>query len=175
MQIANGNITDTQRTQIELSRAQGPDSVRAGVDIRLAARKLATAVLSRTGCRSGQGVMWSPGATRISAVSGGRGHRPHEHPGASPQTNGICERFHKTILEEFYRVTFRKKLYSTLDELQVDLDRWMSYLLQSGAHASGPLVLRQDTDAVLHRQLAHRKGETTRRVELTESRNLTLG
>ena len=26
----------------------------------------------------------------------------------SPQTNGICERFHKTILNEFYRVTFRK-------------------------------------------------------------------
>ena len=27
----------------------------------------------------------------------------------SPQTNGICERFHKTILQEFYQVTFRKK------------------------------------------------------------------
>jgi transposase InsO family protein len=26
----------------------------------------------------------------------------------SPQTNGICERFHKTVLEEFYRVAFRK-------------------------------------------------------------------
>ena len=25
----------------------------------------------------------------------------------SPQTNGICERFHKTILQEFYQVTFR--------------------------------------------------------------------
>jgi transposase InsO family protein len=29
----------------------------------------------------------------------------------SPQTNGICERFHKTVLNEFYRVTFRKKIY----------------------------------------------------------------
>lgn len=35
-----------------------------------------------------------------------------------PQTNGICERFHKTILDEFYRVTFRKKIYQTLDELK---------------------------------------------------------
>jgi hypothetical protein len=26
----------------------------------------------------------------------------------SPQTNGICERFHKTVLNEFYRVAFRK-------------------------------------------------------------------
>ncbi|STY63798.1 Integrase core domain [Mannheimia haemolytica] len=26
-----------------------------------------------------------------------------------PQTNGICERFHKTILQEFYQVAFRRK------------------------------------------------------------------
>ncbi len=25
----------------------------------------------------------------------------------SPQTNGICEQFHKTILQEFYQITFR--------------------------------------------------------------------
>lgn len=42
-----------------------------------------------------------------------------------PQTNGICERFHKTMLNEFYRVTFRKKIYRTLEELQTDLDAWM--------------------------------------------------
>jgi transposase InsO family protein len=43
----------------------------------------------------------------------------------SPQTNGICERFHKTILNEFYQVTFRKNLYTTLAQLQADLDRWL--------------------------------------------------
>ncbi|HAU0872329.1 TPA: IS481 family transposase, partial [Legionella pneumophila] len=43
----------------------------------------------------------------------------------SPQTNGICERFHKTILQEFYQVTFRKKIYESIDELQKDLDEWM--------------------------------------------------
>jgi len=42
----------------------------------------------------------------------------------SPQTNGICERFHKTVLNEFYRVAFRKKIYKTLNELQTDLDAW---------------------------------------------------
>jgi len=42
-----------------------------------------------------------------------------------PQTNGICERFHKTILNEFYHVTFRKKIYTTLEELQTDLDHWL--------------------------------------------------
>lgn len=45
----------------------------------------------------------------------------------SPQTYGICERFHKAILNEFYQVTFRKKLYSSLEELQKDLDEWMIY------------------------------------------------
>ena len=43
----------------------------------------------------------------------------------SPQTNGICERFHKTVLNEFYRVAFRKKLYTTLEEIQADLDGWL--------------------------------------------------
>ena len=42
-----------------------------------------------------------------------------------PQTNGICERFHKTMLNEFYRVAFRKKIYRTLEDLQLDLDGWL--------------------------------------------------
>lgn len=46
---------------------------------------------------------------------------------ASPQTNGICERFHKTILQEFYQVTLRRKLYLSLEELQTDLDEWINY------------------------------------------------
>lgn len=43
----------------------------------------------------------------------------------SPQTNGICERFHKTILNEFYQVAFRKKIYTTLESMQEDLDAWI--------------------------------------------------
>jgi hypothetical protein len=43
----------------------------------------------------------------------------------SPQTNGICERFHKTVLDEFYRVAFGKKLYASIDDLQKDLDLWI--------------------------------------------------
>jgi transposase InsO family protein len=43
----------------------------------------------------------------------------------SPQTNGICERFHKTVLDEFYRVAFRKRIYETVEQLQGDLDAWM--------------------------------------------------
>jgi transposase InsO family protein len=43
----------------------------------------------------------------------------------SPQSNGICERFHQTVLNEFYRVTFRKKIYSDIETLQRDLDEYM--------------------------------------------------
>jgi len=51
-----------------------------------------------------------------------------------PQTNGICERFHKTILNEFYQITFRKKIYATLDELQKDLDDWVHYYNHQRTH-----------------------------------------
>ncbi|RUW98784.1 IS481 family transposase, partial [Mesorhizobium sp. M2A.F.Ca.ET.037.01.1.1] len=40
-------------------------------------------------------------------------------------TNGIVERFHKTVLDEFYRVAFRKKIYGSIEELQADLDEWV--------------------------------------------------
>ena len=43
----------------------------------------------------------------------------------SPQTNGICERFHKTILSEFYQIAFRKKIYESIEMLQNDLDEWL--------------------------------------------------
>jgi transposase InsO family protein len=52
----------------------------------------------------------------------------------SPQTNGICERFHRTVLEEFYQVTFRKKIYRSLEELQTDLDEWLRRYNEERTH-----------------------------------------
>ena len=52
----------------------------------------------------------------------------------SPQTNGICERFHRTVLDEFYRVAFRKKIYRTIDELQTDLDAWIAEYNEQRPH-----------------------------------------
>jgi transposase InsO family protein len=54
----------------------------------------------------------------------------------SPQTNGICERFHRTVLDEFYRVAFRKKIYQTIDELQADLDAWIAEYNRASEHPS---------------------------------------
>ena len=51
-----------------------------------------------------------------------------------PQTNGICERFHKTILQEFYQVAFRRKIYQSIEELQHDLDDWMAYYNGARTH-----------------------------------------
>ncbi len=51
-----------------------------------------------------------------------------------PQTNGICERFHKTILQEFYQVAFRRKIYQSIEELQHDLDDWMVYYNNTRTH-----------------------------------------
>ena len=31
------------------------------------------------------------------------------------------------MLTEFYRITFRKKIYTSLAELQIDLDEWLRY------------------------------------------------
>ena len=51
-----------------------------------------------------------------------------------PQTNGICERFHKTILQEFYQVAFRRKIYRSMEELQYDLDEWIRYYNERRTH-----------------------------------------
>lgn len=52
----------------------------------------------------------------------------------SPQTNGICERFHRTVKEEFYEIAFRKKVYTALDDLQADLDAWVSVYNNDRSH-----------------------------------------
>lgn len=52
-----------------------------------------------------------------------------------PQTNGICERLHRTMQEEFYAVTFRRKLYNSLAALQDDLNQWMEYYNNQRSHS----------------------------------------
>ena len=53
----------------------------------------------------------------------------------SPQTNGICERFHKTMLQEFYQIAFRKKLYESIEQLQHDVDRWIKSYNEERPHS----------------------------------------
>ena len=61
----------------------------------------------------------------------------------SPQLNGICERFYRTLLEEFCVVVFRKNNNSPRDELQADLDKWLQEYNELRPH-SGRHLLRRD-------------------------------
>ena len=76
----------------------------------------------------------------------------------SPQTNGIVERFHKTMLDEFYRTAFRRKVYDSLALLQADLDLWMGDYNQlrthQGRYCFGKTPMQTFLDA---RHTAHEK------------------
>jgi transposase InsO family protein len=87
----------------------------------------------------------------------------------SPQTNGICERFHRTIQEEFYAIAFRKKIYTTLEEIQKDLDQWLDWYNKERTHSgkycfgktpwqtfqeSTPLALEKQLDELSWREEA---------------------
>ena len=52
----------------------------------------------------------------------------------SPQTNSICERFQKMILQEFYQAAFRRALYDSIDALQADLDQWLHHYNHERTH-----------------------------------------
>lgn len=52
-----------------------------------------------------------------------------------PQSNGICERLHRKMQEEFYAITFRKKLYESLDQLQNALGEWLEYYNHERPHS----------------------------------------
>ncbi|MBE8598297.1 IS481 family transposase [Xenorhabdus sp. BG5] len=67
----------------------------------------------------------------------------------SPQTNGICERFHRTLLQEFYQITFRKKLYSDIEDLQADLDNWLWYYNNERTHQGKMCCGRTPMDTLL--------------------------
>ena len=52
----------------------------------------------------------------------------------SPKTNGICERMHRTMLEEFYQVAFRKTIFESLEQLQDALDAWLKKYNEQRTH-----------------------------------------
>lgn len=52
-----------------------------------------------------------------------------------PQTNGICERFQRTMLNEFYQVAFRRKIYRTIEELQKDAEEWVRQYNEERPHS----------------------------------------
>lgn len=67
-----------------------------------------------------------------------------------PWTNGYAESFHKTLLNEFYHLTFRRKLYTSLEELQRDLDEFLYYYNFKRCHQGRKLEGKTPAEKLLY-------------------------
>jgi len=69
-----------------------------------------------------------------------------------PQTNGCTERLNQTIKDEFYAVAFRKKVYSSLEDIQADLDAFMEEYnterTNQGRYCQGRTPMKTFTDGL---------------------------
>lgn len=68
----------------------------------------------------------------------------------SPQTNGICEGFHKTVLNEFYKIAFRRKIYRTIEEVHFDFDDWLAYYNNERTHQGKMCCARTSMQTLLY-------------------------
>jgi Integrase core domain len=109
----NTTPTDPRSQRIRASRKGRPCN-----ELGLAAQRLSAACPHL--CAPGTPIPDGLTITRFPKEAGG--HRGTE---IIMPDNGICERFHRTVLDEFYRIAFRKKIYHTINELQTDLDTWL--------------------------------------------------
>lgn len=57
----------------------------------------------------------------------GQGIRHTKIKPRSPKSNGMVERFNRTLLEEFHQIVMIKKVYTSLVQLQEDLDKFIYY------------------------------------------------
>ena len=53
---------------------------------------------------------------------------------ARPQSNGFVERFHRTVLDEHFRVMGRKKFYASIEEMQADLEIYLKQYNEKRPH-----------------------------------------
>jgi hypothetical protein len=65
-----------------------------------------------------------------------------------PQTNGFVERFCGTVKSEFFELVFRQKLYTTLEELQADLDTWLIHYNTERPHHGYRNMGRRPLDTI---------------------------
>jgi hypothetical protein len=83
-----------------------------------------------------------------------------------PQTNGCTEKLNQTILEEFYKVAFRKKFYQTLEEVQKDLDEYMREYnyerTNQGKRCQGRTPIETFTEGLaIYKQMVYEGGENS--------------
>lgn len=100
----------------------------------------------------------------------------------SPQTNGICERFHRTMKQEFYDIAFRKKIYHTLEELQHDVNLWLKEYNELRPHSGRfcygktPMQTFNESKAIaIEKQLDKNFVVTENTTELAEGEKVSPG
>ena len=65
-----------------------------------------------------------------------------------PQSNGFVERFNGTVQAEFFDLTFRTKLYTAIEQLQVDLDQWLVHYNTERPHQGYHNMGRRPFDTI---------------------------
>ena len=70
----------------------------------------------------------------------------------SPQTHGIGERFHKTVKDEFYMIALRKTIYDKLEDLQNDLDHWLTKYTTQRTHQGKMCCGRTPMETLIDRK-----------------------
>lgn len=77
-----------------------------------------------------------------------------------PMLNGYCERFQRTIYEEFYQTAFRKKFFNNIEDLQEDLNKYLVYYNFNRAHfgllntGAKPIDVFKSNSAILRLRFA---------------------
>jgi len=77
----------------------------------------------------------------------------------SPQTNGFVERFNRTLKEEFFIPALKKKIYTSMDELHEDLDKWLYHYNYERPHRG-------------YRNMGKRPFETVKNFIKTKNKNV---
>ncbi len=81
----------------------------------------------------------------------------------------ICDRFHRTIKDEFYGITFRKKLYRSAEELQVDLDAWLAKYNEQRPHSGRYCYGKTPMQQTFREPVYIAREKTTRASETSDS------
>lgn len=65
-----------------------------------------------------------------------------------PQSNGFVERFLGTVKSEFFELAFRRTLYTSVDQLQADLDEWLIHYNTERPHQGYRNMGRRPIDTI---------------------------
>ena len=90
---------------------------------------------------------------------------------ASPQTNGICERFHRTMKAECYDIILQKKIYKSIEELQEDVDQWIEDYNNIRPHSGKNCFGKTPMQTFIHNKMLAQQKNLSNMTILSDSVN----